>query len=141
MTFRLKHKGRPIWQFYCPYCSVTRRLPFQARPDTPVQLARMALATAFVTLVLWEWFGIKGALSAFPIWAAFEIAYRLRVRAALACTTCGFDPYLYKSNLPRARAEIEAKWREKFEERGIPFPEKSDSLRRPNPVETSQPES
>jgi hypothetical protein len=143
-----KRKSRQIWQFYCPQCSVTRRLPFVPRPVSPIHLVRMGLATVFVTLVLWEWFGIKGMLSAFPIWAAFELVYRLRIRSFMACTTCGFDPYLYKSNLPGARAEIEAHWRKKFAEKGVPYPEKVTAAPRReaapapvNPVEVSPPQS
>ena len=52
----------------------------------------------------------------------FEGYYRSRVRIALSCPHCGFDPYLYLTDVKRARQEIEAYWRKKFAEKGIPYP-------------------
>jgi hypothetical protein len=40
----------------------------------------------------------------------------------LACNHCGFDPYLYLIDVPRAREVVENHWRKKFAEKGIPYP-------------------
>lgn len=76
-------------------------------------------------LATWNWFEWKGVVSFLPFWTFFEMVYRSRVRAALACTQCGFDPYLYLIDVPRAREVVENHWRKKFAEKGIPYPEKS----------------
>jgi hypothetical protein len=42
----------------------------------------------------------------------------------MACPQCGFDAFLYMVDVKRARAEVEAHWRKKFAEKGVPYPEK-----------------
>ncbi|MFL5812764.1 MAG: hypothetical protein ACJ763_04250 [Bdellovibrionia bacterium] len=75
-------------------------------------------------LATWSWFEWKGIVSFFPLWSVFEVIYRARVRAALACDRCGFDPYLYLIDVPRAREVVENHWRKKFADKGIPYPSK-----------------
>ena len=58
------------------------------------------------------------------------MVYRAKVRAALRCERCGFDPFLYLVDVKRARLEIENHWRKKFEEKGIPYPEEKS----PDPI-------
>ncbi|MCC7440338.1 MAG: hypothetical protein IT285_01815 [Bdellovibrionales bacterium] len=83
---------------------------------------RVGLTTAALMLASWPWFGWKGVVWYLPVWMAFESVYRLRLRAIMSCSQCGFDPYLYLTGVKRARAAIDAHWRQKFQERGIPFP-------------------
>ncbi len=78
-------------------------------------------------LLGWPWLAWKGVVSFLPFWALFETIYRLRMRHALSCPHCGFDPYLYLDNVERAKEEMDAHWRRKFAEKGIPYPEKGGS--------------
>lgn len=73
-------------------------------------------------LATWNWFGWKGFVVFLPLWVIFETLYRSRVRAALNCEQCGFDPILYLVDVKRARREIEEHWKRKFAEKGIPYP-------------------
>lgn len=97
------------WQFFCPFCGVTRRLNLRPRPEAR-HFFQVGLTAAFLTGLAWPLFGIKGMVMFIPLWIVFEVLYRLRVRAELSCRSCGFDPTLYLADLPRARREMEAFW-------------------------------
>ncbi len=86
-------------------------------------LLQVATTAVFLTAVTWNWLEWKGLVSFAPMWIAFEVIYRLRARGLLACPHCGFDPYLQLTDARKAREEIEAHWRRKFAEKGIPYPE------------------
>lgn len=113
-----------VWTFYCPLCRTERRLPHPPRPGAPKYVIRIALTAAFFTCLTWHWFAWKGIVSFFPIWGIFEFFFRTRLRAKLNCPHCGFDPFLYLVDVDRARDEVEKYWRNKFAEKGIPYPEK-----------------
>lgn len=115
---------RQIWAFYCPLCNVPRRIPYQPRPGFK-HMAQVGLTAIIFMLATWSRFEWKGIVSFFPLWTIFEVVYRSRVRAALTCNQCGFDPYLYLIDVPRAREVVENHWRKKFAEKGIPYPEKN----------------
>lgn len=117
------------FRFYCPLCRLERNLPLNPKVGTPRQLLQLAFTTAVLTCALWPWMGIKGVISGVPLWMAFETYYRSRVRAALICSSCGFDPYLTLVDSSRAREEVERHWRKKYSEKGIPFPEKNTEER------------
>lgn len=116
-----KDQKKRNWSFYCPQCRASRTIPFQPKPE-PRHFVQIGLAAAFFTLVTWPWFTWKGIVSFVPFWLIFETFYRGLVRVAVACPHCGFDPFLYMHDAKRARVEIEAHWRKKFTEKGIPFP-------------------
>ena len=118
-----KNREANSWSFICPSCGSPRKLGFKPRP-TPKHYAQIALTAAFITMLTWNWFGWRGIVSFIPLWTLFEAMYRGRVRAAMHCDMCGFDPYLYMADIKRARAEIETHWRKKFAEKGVPYPEK-----------------
>jgi hypothetical protein len=126
---------KSLWQapkhssfaFFCPQCKTERRISYHPRPTTARHIARVALTTAFVALLTWKWVAFKGVFFFFPLWAAFELFYRTRVRAELSCRSCGFDPYLYLTDVKKARAEIETFWRKKFTEKGITYPGDAES--------------
>jgi hypothetical protein len=90
-----------------------------------MHLVQIGLTATIIMLASWSWFEWKGIVSFFPLWMLFEVFFRARVRAALACSQCGFDPYLYMIDVPRAREVVENHWRKKFAEKGIPYPEKN----------------
>jgi len=112
------------YSFYCPLCKSPRKVPLHSRPGGK-HVLQIVLATAFFVLAGWNWFGWKGGVAIVPLWAVFEVVYRLQFRAALLCHYCGFDPFLYLVDVKRARREVESHWRKRFEEHGIPFPEKN----------------
>lgn len=115
--------GSNLWTFFCPLCRTNRVVTLKPKFGTPRHWLQLGITAATFTAVCWPLFSWKGVVSFFLFWAIFELAYRLRVRAELSCRQCGFDPYLYLTDIPRARKEIEAHWRRKFAEKGIPFPE------------------
>jgi len=120
-----KEKSRPIWSFYCPLCKAPRRVPYRPKPGGLRQVGQVFLTAAFFTLLTWKWFAWKGIVSFIPFWTIFEVVYRTRLRAALGCVQCGFDPYLFMRDVDLARAEVESHWRKKFEEKGIPYTPKN----------------
>jgi hypothetical protein len=122
-----KWRGGPVdsYCFFCPSCRADRKVPYRSRPGGARQVTQVLATALFFTLVTWTWFDWKGIVSFVPFWACFETYYRTRLRASLACTHCGFDPYLYLTDVKRAREEIERHWRAKFAERGIPYPDKN----------------
>jgi hypothetical protein len=117
-----KKGERKYWAFLCPFCQVSRRIPFRPRPGSARHIVQILLSTAFLALLSWKWLGWKGVVFFFPLWSIFEVFYRWRVRGVLACSVCGFDPYLYLIDEKWARREIESHWKKKFAERGIPYP-------------------
>jgi predicted RNA-binding Zn-ribbon protein involved in translation (DUF1610 family) len=118
--------SKAYWEFLCPVCRSSRRLPVRPRP-TAFHYFQLVLTSVVFTVLAWKWFTWKGFVSFFPLWMVFEILYRGRARIALDCPQCGFDPSLHLLDAKRAREEMEKYWRKKFEEKGIPFPEKAQS--------------
>jgi hypothetical protein len=112
------------WNFFCPLCKKQRRLRLRSRPGGFRQISQIVLTSFFFTLVCWPWFGWKGSVSFVPLWSGFEIIYRWRLRAALTCRDCGFDPYLFTIDFKMARDAVEAFWRKKFADKGITYPER-----------------
>lgn len=127
-----REKGTEPYAFICPLCNSPRKVPLQPRP-TPRHYAQIALTAAMLMLATWPFFGLKGVVWFIPLWTGFEILYRSRLRGALRCEKCGFDPVLYLSDVSGARREVETHWRGKFAEKGIPYPEK------PEPAEPRKP--
>lgn len=114
------HTGN--YHFFCPQCRKERQIGLKPSPWQGKYLFRVALTSAVIAMATSPVWGIKGAIIFVPLWAAFEIYYRLKVRSLLSCPYCGFDPYLYITDVKRARKEMERFWREKFSQRGIPYP-------------------
>jgi hypothetical protein len=111
-----RERHSTIWQFYCPHCRLARRLPYRSRPGGARHFAQVGITAAFFALVAWPVFGWKGILSAVPIWTLFETFYRARMRAALECENCGFDPYLYLTDVSKARDHVRAHWEKRLAE-------------------------
>jgi hypothetical protein len=137
MKSKWKPRSHESWSFFCPLCKAPRKIPYRSKPGSPRQIAAVASAAAFFTLVTWPLFSWKGIVSFVPLWTFFEIWYRTKVRGALSCRQCGFDPYLYLTDADQAKAEVETYWRKKFDEKGIPYPEKG----KPASAPVAKPES
>jgi hypothetical protein len=113
------------FKFYCVSCSKERRVSPPAKIGSLKFFGHILISTAFATLLTWHWLNWKGfVFFAIPVGLVFETVYRLKMRATLVCPDCSFDPILYLVNRDQAVAQVEQAWRKKFEEKGLPYPEK-----------------
>lgn len=115
---------REIFQFYCPLCRSLRRISQAPQPRLR-HFIQIGITTAFLMLLSWPWIAWKGVVAYLPLWIGFEMIYRSRIRAAVVCDQCGFDPFLYLVDIKKTRTEVEKHWRDKFEKKGIPYPSAS----------------
>ncbi|NDF13976.1 hypothetical protein EB061_01465 [bacterium] len=123
----------PGFRFFCASCKRERLQAPPAKVGSPRFFAHIALATAFFALLFWPLMGVKGVFAfLLPVGIVMEALYRLKMRAALICPDCQFDPVLYLVDREKAIQQVEEAWRKKFTEKGIPFPEKprTSALRR-----------
>jgi predicted RNA-binding Zn-ribbon protein involved in translation (DUF1610 family) len=117
-----REKGEKGYHFFCPQCRSKRAISVNPKSGTIKQYAQVFLTSSVFTLLAWPWLTWKGMVVFLPFWAIYEIYHRLRLRAALPCPNCGFDPYLYLVDVKKARQEIDQFWRKKFQEKGVPYP-------------------
>ena len=115
------HRHKNSFSFYCPLCSAPRKIDQRPSPSLK-HFMQIALTSVFFAMITWEWFTWKGIVSFLPFWITFEVLYRSKIRAALFCDHCGFDPMLYMVDVKRAHTEVDKHWRTKFAEKGIPYP-------------------
>jgi len=118
-----KESDRRTWKFYCPFCGVSRNLRTQPKPG-PRHVFQVALTSVLLAALLWPWFGARGLVFFLPLWVAFEVVFRLRVRGELSCDQCGFDPVLYRADVSMARREMESFWKKKLPQNGLSETEK-----------------
>jgi len=95
------------------------------RPTSFRSVIQISLTSLVCAMALSSWLSFKGLVVFVPIWAIYEMFYRLKVRALMPCPQCGFDPYLYCVDKQLARKEIDQFWRAKFAEKNIPYPGES----------------
>jgi hypothetical protein len=95
--------------FFCPLCQYHQSTSTIERMGLKHH-AQIALVTIALAVLAYPLCGFDGALFYLPLWAGFEFFYRLRKRQALVCRSCGFDPFLYKQDVARARAALKAHW-------------------------------
>lgn len=76
---------------------------------------QLSLLTLTITYMAWPVFSWKGLSLYFFFWGVFEIAYRMRKRQALVCESCGFDPFLYKQDVHKARKALRKHWEQRIE--------------------------
>ncbi|MBS1958515.1 MAG: hypothetical protein JST80_03500 [Bdellovibrionales bacterium] len=113
------------FNFYCVGCNRERRLSAPAKIGSKQFYFHIVIATAFMSVLTWKWMEWKGLVAwAIPVAILFEGVYRLRMRAALVCPDCQFDPILYLVNRKKAVHQVEVAWRHRFEKKGVPFPER-----------------
>jgi hypothetical protein len=113
------------FKFYCVGCNRERRIHPPAKIGSMKFYAQILITTALFTSITYPWFGFKGfALFVIPVGIAFEVIYRMKMRAAIVCPDCDFDPILYLVDRKKAAQQVEQVWRKKFEQRGFVYPEK-----------------
>ena len=114
------------FKFYCVGCNRERRIHPPAIIGSSLFYVQILITTAILTLATYPWLGLKGfAFMVIPVGIAFESFYRLKMRAAMVCPDCEFDPTLYLVDRKKATHQVELVWRKKFEQRGFPYPEKN----------------
>ena len=119
-----KKMHTPGFRFYCVGCNRERRHSSPARVGSPLFFTHILITTAFMTLLTWPWMHWKGFFAfLIPVGVALEGFYRMKMRGALICPDCSFDPVLYLSNPEKAVRQVEASWRKKFQEKGLTYPE------------------
>lgn len=125
---KAQHQG---FKFYCVSCNRERR---QAPPSKVGSLrffGHIILTTLFLTVLAYPWLHWKGFFAfSIPVGLVFEGIYRMKMRASLVCPDCNFDPILYMVDRDKAVRQVEETWRKKFEQSGIPYPERKK--RKPN---------
>jgi hypothetical protein len=120
-----KQMDGPGFRFFCVSCKRERLQAPPAKVGSPRFFAHIIIATAFFAAIFWPLLGIKGVFAfLLPVGIVMEAVYRLKMRAALICPDCQFDPVLYLVDREKAVRQVEEAWRKKFTEKGIPFPEK-----------------
>ena len=127
-------KSKAIWKkieekgfkFYCVGCNRERRIHPPAKIGSALFFAQILLTSMALTLAGYAWFGLKGfAFFVIPVGIAFEVFYRMKMRSAMVCPDCDFDPILYLVDRKKATHQVELVWRKKFEQMGLPYPEKN----------------
>lgn len=127
------------FKFYCVGCNRERRIHVPAKIGSARFYAQIAVTTAFFTVLTYPWLGFKGfAFFVIPVGIVFESLYRIKMRAAMVCPDCDFDPVLYLVDRKKAAHQVEQVWRKKFEQRGVPFPEKNQPK---HPLDATRPNS
>lgn len=106
-------------RFLCAVC----RSKLPPLPQRHLGLAmhlKLLMTTGFlvmsVGLMMGTWAGVKASLFHLPLVLIAEWFQWLKVRSALRCKTCDFDPMLYRSNWRMARKQVERKLRHHSEE-------------------------
>ena len=99
--------------FYCPLCGHHQTTSTIKTMNWRHHL-QIALLTVAATTLTYPWIGLAG-IALYPIFlAGFDFFYRLRKRQALVCESCGFDPFLYKKDVRKARAALKKHWEQRI---------------------------
>ena len=74
---------------------------------------QLVLITMFICaatyFLLGPWAATKASLVFLPLWTLSEWVHWLKIREALRCRTCDFDPMLYRRDWRAARRQVEIK--------------------------------
>ena len=96
----------------CPVCRSKRNVRLTDRLDFSTHI-KLALCTIAGAGILYAFNGFEAALKAIvfylPMWAVAEFIHGARMREAVKCEACDFDPFLYQRDWRAARARVEAK--------------------------------
>jgi hypothetical protein len=104
--------------FFCPLCHHHQSTNSLRRVSLR-NIGQLLLLTLATSYLAWPLFGSKGLALFFPYWATFELVYRFRKRQALICQSCGFDPFLYKQDVKRARASLRKHWEDRIQKENL----------------------
>lgn len=104
--------------FFCPLCR-HHQSTNTIRRMSGKHIGQLLLLTCTTVFAAWPIFGAKGISLFFVFWGAFEIVYRLRKRQALVCESCGFDPFLYKQDIQKARVALRQHWEKRIQNENL----------------------
>ncbi|MFA5583193.1 MAG: hypothetical protein WDA09_03180 [Bacteriovoracaceae bacterium] len=93
-------------EYFCACCRSPRKLRYQ-RNLKASHFVQIFILSAFVSMILFPWFGASSFFSTIFIWGLFEGTYKSLYRRDLVCPYCGFDPKWYKKDVKFARQKIE----------------------------------
>lgn len=104
--------------FFCPLCHYHQSTSTIQKVQLKhhAQIALLTVATALLTFPI---FGFSGIALYLVFWSGFEFFYRLRKRQALVCESCGFDPFLYKQDVSKARQALRQHWETRIEKENL----------------------
>jgi hypothetical protein len=104
--------------FFCPLCHYHQSTSTISKVQLKhhAQIAVLTIATALLTFPI---FGFSGIALYLIYWTGFEFFYRLRKRQALVCESCGFDPFLYKQDVSKARVALRQHWEQRIEKENL----------------------
>ncbi len=121
----IKKSIRHNFKFYCVGCNRERMQAVPAKVGSARFFVHILVTTCFLSVFTWPWLHFKGIFAlVIPVGLAMEAFYRMKMRAALVCPDCHFDPILYMSDRETAVRHVEEAWRKKFAEKGLPYPER-----------------
>jgi hypothetical protein len=104
--------------FFCPLCRYHQSTNTITRVGWKHH-AQMTVLTLTTMILGWPLFGLKSASFYLFYWTLFELFYRARKRVALVCESCGFDPFLYKVDVRKARKALKEHWQTKIDKEGL----------------------
>ena len=104
--------------FFCPLCKYHQSTSTIERVELKHH-AQILVFTLALTLLFFPLAGWNGLLFYLPLFAGFEFVYRLRKRQALVCQSCGFDPFLYKQDVKKAREALRQHWQTRIEKENL----------------------
>jgi hypothetical protein len=104
--------------FFCPLCKEHKSTKIPQKINWRHH-ASLAILTTVFTYVAYPIFELKGAFLYFFFWTLLEFGVRAKKREALICKSCGFDPFLYKTDVKRARNALRKHWQVKIEKENL----------------------
>ena len=107
--FRLK---KPKSEFLCALCGSFRQMRYAKNLDR-FQYLQLVVLISTLSVFLYPWTGIRGALFTLFLWPIFEFVHKIMYRHELPCPYCGFDATWYRRDVKMARRKVEQFWEEK----------------------------
>jgi hypothetical protein len=98
----------PTKKCYCAFCRSERKV-YRKRGVTLINIFASAAAATIGMLAIWQKFDPRVLIIFVCCLAVSEVFIRTRWRLNVICSECGFDPILYRRDLPKAVALVQKK--------------------------------
>ncbi len=106
---RIYKYRNPTMKFFCPLCRTERAMTVKSRLSKKNYL-QIVLTGVVLSMVLYQFLGVRSFISVFFIWAIFELAVRSDFKKQVPCPHCGFDATWYKKDVKVARQKVKEFW-------------------------------
>ena len=106
---------KPAREFLCALCSAPRQMKY-AKYLSWMNYLQIALVSAALVWILFDWMGAKALFLTFPVWLCFELCNKLFYRKELSCPYCGFDPSWYRRDVRVAHKMVQQFWQKNYPE-------------------------